>query len=116
MWSETTPTCCHWEQAFSPDGGKTWETNWIRDLKTSAIVGLPGRATQASSDRILHELACLGVFVRKRSSGLNQAVDRSLESSDVDTLHLHHRVEGTLGAGRIGIAEQGRKLARHDLP
>ena len=20
---------CHFEQAFSDDGGKTWETNWI---------------------------------------------------------------------------------------
>jgi len=26
------PTSCHWEQAFSPDGGKTWETNWVQDL------------------------------------------------------------------------------------
>jgi len=33
IWSEITPTSCHWEQAFSPDGGKTWETNWIQDLK-----------------------------------------------------------------------------------
>jgi hypothetical protein len=22
------PDACHWEQAFSGDGGKTWETNW----------------------------------------------------------------------------------------
>ena len=33
IWSEITPTSCHWEQAFSSDGGKTWETNWIQDLK-----------------------------------------------------------------------------------
>jgi hypothetical protein len=33
IWSEITPTSCHWEQAFSPDGGKTWETNWVQDLK-----------------------------------------------------------------------------------
>jgi len=31
-WSRITPTTCHWEQAFSPDGGKTWETNWVMDL------------------------------------------------------------------------------------
>lgn len=32
-WSAITPTTAHWEQAFSPDGGKTWETNWVMDLK-----------------------------------------------------------------------------------
>ena len=32
LWSEITPTSCHWEQAFSPDNGVTWETNWVMDL------------------------------------------------------------------------------------
>ncbi len=27
-----TQTSCRWEQAFSIDGGKTWETNWISEL------------------------------------------------------------------------------------
>ena len=27
-WSDITPTSCHFEQAFSDDGGKTWEVNW----------------------------------------------------------------------------------------
>ena len=27
--SDITPTSCHFEQAFSDDGGKTWEANWI---------------------------------------------------------------------------------------
>jgi len=31
-WSKITPNSAHWEQAFSPDGGKTWETNWRMDL------------------------------------------------------------------------------------
>jgi len=35
IWSEITPTSCHWEQAFSADGGKTWETNWISDFVRS---------------------------------------------------------------------------------
>jgi len=29
--SEITPNSCHFEQAFSDDGGKTWEVNWITD-------------------------------------------------------------------------------------
>ena len=28
-WSNIKPRSYTWEQAFSPDGGKTWETNWI---------------------------------------------------------------------------------------
>jgi hypothetical protein len=29
--SQITPTSCHFEQAYSYDGGKSWEVNWIAD-------------------------------------------------------------------------------------
>jgi hypothetical protein len=32
IWSDITVTTCRWEQAFSPDGGKSWETNWIMEF------------------------------------------------------------------------------------
>jgi hypothetical protein len=32
LWNDITASSCHWEQAFSEDGGTTWETNWIMDL------------------------------------------------------------------------------------
>lgn len=32
IWSTFTDSSCRWEQAFSADGGKTWETNWIMDF------------------------------------------------------------------------------------
>lgn len=31
IWSGITRDSCHFEQAFSADGGKTWEVNWIAD-------------------------------------------------------------------------------------
>jgi hypothetical protein len=36
QWSKITPTSAHWEQAYSPDAGKTWETNWLMDFQRSS--------------------------------------------------------------------------------
>ena len=35
-WSNTNSATPRWEQAFSSDGGKTWETNWIMDFRRPA--------------------------------------------------------------------------------
>jgi hypothetical protein len=36
FWLPMTPTRCRWEQAFSVDGGATWETNWTMDFSRNA--------------------------------------------------------------------------------
>ena len=33
LWSHITATSARWEQALSPDAGKTWETNWIQEIR-----------------------------------------------------------------------------------
>jgi hypothetical protein len=32
LWTNESPTAARWEQAFSADGGATWETNWIMNF------------------------------------------------------------------------------------
>jgi hypothetical protein len=32
LWSDITAERCRWQQAFSVNGGKDWETNWVMDL------------------------------------------------------------------------------------
>lgn len=36
LWQTDGPDRCSWQQAFSPDGGRTWETNWVMQFARSA--------------------------------------------------------------------------------
>jgi hypothetical protein len=36
LWSQIKERSARWEQAFSADGGVTWETNWIMDFQRMA--------------------------------------------------------------------------------
>ena len=33
IWAHITATSARWEQAYSADAGKTWETNWVMDFQ-----------------------------------------------------------------------------------
>lgn len=40
IWSRVASDSPRWEQAFSVDGEKTWETNWVMDFERSTDPGL----------------------------------------------------------------------------
>jgi hypothetical protein len=56
VWSDVTPTQCRFEQAFSDDGGKTWEVNWIAvDTRTPDVpapTGIGARGAEQSASAI----------------------------------------------------------------
>lgn len=35
IWSHITKDSAHWEQAYSSDGGATWDTNWLMEFRRS---------------------------------------------------------------------------------
>lgn len=39
IWTAGSRDACRWEQAFSADGGRTWETNWIMEAAWNAMDG-----------------------------------------------------------------------------
>jgi hypothetical protein len=36
IWSQIAPQSARWEQAYSADAGKTWETNWVMEFRRVA--------------------------------------------------------------------------------
>jgi hypothetical protein len=47
LWSRVTTPAPRWEQAFSEDGGRTWETNWVMDMERDG--GITTREFRSSS-------------------------------------------------------------------
>lgn len=50
-FSDITPNSCHFEQAFSDDGGNTWEANWVASLTREAEVPTAQRPPSVDENR-----------------------------------------------------------------
>jgi hypothetical protein len=54
IWLPMTETTCRWEQAFSVDGGATWETNWTMSLTRVGEWRLPELRSGGQHQAIRH--------------------------------------------------------------
>src|SRR5262249_3160514 len=56
-FSNITPNSSRFEQAFSDDGGKTWETNWVMTFtrQESQVAASKTKPTSGESDRVQHD-------------------------------------------------------------
>jgi hypothetical protein len=68
IWTHATPKTAHFEQAFSPDDGKTWETNWISDFQrvepaaASASIAAAHAAAEVAAPAPAGDLSGLHAF------------------------------------------------------
>ncbi|GAA0468275.1 hypothetical protein Ade02nite_79140 [Paractinoplanes deccanensis] len=46
IWSGTTSSSPRWEQKFSYDGGRTWETDWVMELTRDTTQDYAGAAAK----------------------------------------------------------------------
>jgi hypothetical protein len=50
-WTSAGPDAARWEQAFSADGGRTWETNWTMDFtRTGTAAALASSSSPDTAD------------------------------------------------------------------
>lgn len=47
IWSRITPTSARWEQAYSRDAGKTWQTNWVMEFRRTREAAPRARAPRS---------------------------------------------------------------------
>jgi hypothetical protein len=68
IWSRTATRTPRWEQAFSGDGGNTWETNWIMDMSRPEA-STEGTAGSAQAAGTLPEPQAAGTLREAQAAG-----------------------------------------------
>ncbi|MGO1073498.1 NIPSNAP family protein [Lysobacter sp. CA199] len=74
IWSEISANTAHWQQAFSADGGRTWETNWHMWMRRSDEHG-----------RLLHEDAVIELRQYRMNPGRREDLIELFEREFIES-------------------------------
>ena len=83
IWSRVTTPSPRWEQSFSADGGKTWETNWVMDMTRAESSAEAGAGTGGPAPANVAHLRDFGVVELRRytiKDGARERFARCFES------------------------------------
>jgi len=101
IWSNVTENAARWEQAFSLNGCKTWETNWIMELRRSgpsAIETTPGRIQETVS--LDHPRGCCPVVELRQYTLYSGKRDTLIEVFDREFVESQEQL-GMRGIGQF---------------
>jgi len=123
IWSRVTTPTPRWEQAFSADGGKTWETNWTMEFtRKEHAARMNDRLLDAGNVLLLRPLAPgrgLRVLpavdvVSERAGGIVVMQVFAVQPGKVDA--LAGRAEESFGAYRAAGAREAGVLVSLERP
>jgi hypothetical protein len=98
LWLNIKPDSSRWEQAFSPDGGKTWETNWTMDFERSDTPNAQDLATEQKTASVesdgQHDFDFLMGSWKIHCQRLRNPLTRSTTWVDFDGTVVAHSIWG----------------------
>jgi hypothetical protein len=99
-WQEIHGSRPHWEQAFSTDGGATWEVNWVNFFTRTSATPIPLPRTEGAALREQHDWDFLVGKWQVRNRRLKQRLAGSTQWEEFNSTLVNWPVLG--GWGNVG--------------
>jgi uncharacterized damage-inducible protein DinB len=103
IWSKTESQRPHFEQAFSDDGGKTWEVNWITDQTRVSDPPDKGEATSAPQAQPSQQPPTIASIVDHEISTVETQIVEAAEAMPQDKFNFSPESLNIPGADYKGV-------------